>query len=211
LGNLEKELKYYLDRKSYQRLLRACGKNILKQHQLVTYYFDDKKLSLRKRRFGFRLRTSGGKAATLTLKYPDKRAGKGPVGFKVRREFEERIPLATARCLLKGTIPIYDVEAMPVRILRRHFSKVYLDKIRLLGAMKTRRTLATLNSHFKIEIDRYDIFGKRFYELELETNKPHEAAGEVKQWLKEHDIPFVPMLQSKLSRFLDEYQKQKKR
>jgi len=210
LGKLEKELKYYLDRKSYERLLRVCGKDILKQDKLVTYYFDDKKLSLRKRRFGFRLRTKDGKAATLTLKYPDKRASKGPVGFKVRREFEERIPLAKARQVLEGVLPVYEIKAMPVRMLRRHFTLAYLERIKLLGAMKTRRTLA-MHGDFKVEIDRYDIFGKRFYELELETNRPHEAADSVRAWLKENDIPFVPLLQSKLSRFLDEYQKQKKR
>lgn len=211
MGKLEKELKYYLDRKSYERLLKICGKKILKRDQLITYFFDDKKLNLRKNRFGFRLRTNGGRAATLTLKYPDKRASKGPAGFKVRREFEVRIPLTKAKDVLKGKLPVYELKAAPIRVLKRHFRKDYLEKIRLLGAMKTRRTLARLDPNFRVEIDKYEFFGKRFYELELETDRPHEAADTVREWLKSHDIPYIPLVQSKLSRFLDAWQKQKRR
>lgn len=208
-GALEKELKYYLDRKSYYRLLKVLRSRIIKQDKLVTYYFDDRKLGLRKKRFGFRVRTNGGTGAKLTLKFPAKTAEKGPLGFKVRHEFEEEIPMPVAKGLLKGRVRVPEVDAAPVRVLRRHFSRGFLKKLRVLGSLKTKRTLARLG-RFELEIDRCETFGKNFYELELETSRPGAGDKAIRAMLEKHDIPYIPMLQSKLSRFLEEWEKHRK-
>jgi uncharacterized protein YjbK len=207
-NSLEKELKYGLDRESYQRLLRACRPQVLKRDRLTTYYFDDRKLGLRRKKFGFRLRTNGGKDAKLTLKFPKQGANKGPRGFKVRHEFEAKIPLPAAKKLLKGRLCLSEINAEPVRILQRHFSDDYLDrKVKLLGSMKTSRTLAKLAGKFTIEIDGCEYFGKKFYELELETSRPVEADKAVRRLLAAHEIPRRPVAKSKLGRFLDEWEK----
>lgn len=207
---LEKELKYHLDQKSYAKLVKACGKSILNKDQLVTYYFDNETLGLRRKRFGFRVRTDGGKDAKVTLKFPAKTPPGGPKGFKVRHEYEASIPLATAKEMIKGKIAIADVEASPVQELKRHFSPAFISQLSLLGSMKTMRTVAKLASRFKMEIDRCDYFGKRFYELELETDRPGPASEAVKDLLAKHEIPYKPLMNSKLSRFLDEWEKRKR-
>lgn len=209
--SLEKELKYHLDRKSYQRLIRACSKRISKRDRLVTYYFDDKKLGLRKKKFGFRLRTNGGKGPVLTLKYPAKGPARGPVGFKVRHEFEQAIPAKIAKALLKGKMTLAEINARPVNILKKHFSNSYLEKIKVLGSMKTSRTMAKLANKFQMEIDRCETFGKKFYELELETSRPKSADEAVRGLLEKHGIPYLPVEQSKLSRFLDEWTRRRKK
>lgn len=206
---LEKELKYFLDRKGYTKLMRICRTQIRKRDRLTNYYFDDEKLGLRKRRYGFRLRTNGGKDAKLTLKYPKQGAGRGPAGFKVRHEFEEKISLPTAQKLLKGRISLSQIDASPVRILRRHFSEDYLDRVKLLGSLKTTRTIAKLAGKFEMEIDRCEMFGKKFYELELETTAPVAGDKAVRALLEKHDIPCVPVAESKLSRFLDEWSRRR--
>lgn len=208
-ANLEKELKYHLDKESYARLIRVCRASVVKRDRYVNYYFDDPKLGLRRRRFGFRLRTIHGKKPKLTLKFPAKTPARLPRGFKVRHEYEEEIPVAKARALLGGKVTVLDLTASPIRQLKRYFSDDYLASLVILGSMKTHRTLATLPGKFSIEIDRCEMFGKFFYELELETDRPKAADRAVRELLKANGIAYRPVAESKLARFMKEWQKKR--
>ena len=205
--SLEKELKYHLSAKGYAKLLKALRPNIIQRDRLVNYYFDDSQLSLRKRRVGFRLRTTTGKEPMLTLKFPAKTKQKGPKGFKVRHEIEEPVSSRLAKAILSAENPIHQIQGKITQYLKALFPSRVIQDISLLGSLKTTRTKASLEKQFLLEIDRSEMFGKKFYELEVETETPVKADLAVRKLLLITGLPYQPIEDSKLSRFLGEWQK----
>jgi uncharacterized protein YjbK len=202
-----------LSKRNYSRLVKLLKPQILKNLQLVNYYFDDPELSLRKGKFGLRIRLVDGKQFFFTLKYPAKTTGqeKLPRALKIRHEHEVRIPTRTAKLLLKGDLQVMDLDVQPIRILRRHFPKGSLEKVRYLGMIHTKRTVVPLKSKLELEIDSFGLFGKRFYELEVETSQPKKADKMIRVLFKEYKIPYLPLSRSKLGRFIQEWKKRQSR
>lgn len=206
-GILEKELKYNLTRTGYLRLLKKFGTRNAKRHRLATHYFEHPKLLLRARGIGFRVRIANGTDAFLTLKHPPRRRKKGLAAYRIRHEYEETIPLRDARALVSGRKRLPDLESMPIDILREIIPASSFDKLTVIGAMFMTRTKVRLDKGTLLEIDRYRIFGRNFYELEIETNKPKATDARVRTILAELKIPYEPSRQSKLARFLEEWRK----
>jgi uncharacterized protein YjbK len=205
---LEQELKYSLRKVDYFKLLKAYRKRKTATIRQTNYYFDDPKLRLRKKRFGLRIRLIDGEKAVITLKHPARvQGGKGFSALKVRHEYEEEITLKAAKSILKGKRRLIDLDVEPVRVLKKVFSNGYLSKISPLGAIKTTRTVVPLKNRIELELDRCKMFDERFYELEVETTRPHFADKSVRAVLDFYDIPYEPLAKSKLGRFLDVWKK----
>jgi uncharacterized protein YjbK len=204
---LEKELKYELSKKDYLRLVKTLEPKVYKHLDLVNYYFDDPDLSLRKSKFGLRIRVVDGKKFFFTLKYPAKMPENFPRALKIRHEHEVPLPAKTAKSLLKGDKTIMDLNVAPVRILKKHFPKGSLSRVRPLGVIQTRRTVVPIKPKFELEIDSFKMFGKRFYELEVETSQPTKIDKQIRLLFKSHRIHYQPLTRSKLGRFLQEWKR----
>ena len=207
---LEKELKYELSKSDYLKLIRVLKPKSKKRLQLTNYYFDDSSLTLRKKKYALRIRIShnGTKETVLfTLKYPGKQPKNAPRALKVRVEHEVLINRDVAKRILNKRGRISDVDLAPMRILRRHFTKSELSKVRPLGLIQTRRTVVPLPGKLELEIDRCKVFDKKFYEVEVETSSPRRADREIKILLESHGIPYLPITRSKFARFLGEWKR----
>ncbi|MGE3759362.1 MAG: CYTH domain-containing protein [Pseudobdellovibrionaceae bacterium] len=207
-GMIEKELKYALTKRDYQRLMRACRKKVRLQSEHLNCYFDDPKLKLRKKKYGLRVRIVDDKKAFVTLKHPARAGKKAVRSLKVRKEYEVPVNYKTAKAIIKGKKPLMDLRNMPVRVLRSAFSKNALQRIQPLGTIRTLRTVVVANGgSLELEIDKFKLFGHSYYELEVETFRP-KRADQIVRWLfKENNIPYHPITKSKLGRFIEEWKK----
>lgn len=204
---LEKELKYFLTKQDYQKLLSACKKHVDRTVRQTNFYFDDTSLKLRKKRIGFRIRLLDRKRAIITLKHPAKGISPKVPSLKIRHEYEEEIPLKTAKAVLSGKKHILEVDADPVRVLKTFFPKGYLKRIKPLGSVDTLRTFVRPKRSLELELDRFKMFKQKFYELEVETTNPRAADREVRALLQRCGIPYLPTTKSKLGRFIDEWKR----
>lgn len=206
---LEKELKYFLDRDSYSALIRATRNKVVGTVRQTNIYFDDSSLRLRKQKIGLRIRIQDEVTATLTLKEPSGIRSKKVPKLKVRHEWESPIPLKTAKNLIKKKTSITSLSHTPIKMLKKRFPKEDLKKIGPLGSVKTLRTFVLAQRGVLLEIDKFKMFDKKFYELEVETHTPELADKVIREILKELHIPYRPITKSKLGRFLDLWKKAK--
>ncbi|MFM8268763.1 MAG: CYTH domain-containing protein [Pseudomonadota bacterium] len=208
---LEKELKYFLTKRDYERLVRSSRKEIIKLVKQVNIYFDDASLRLRKKRIGLRVRIENERNCTLNVKEPSKiRSTKVPK-LKVRHEWEVGLPFALAKKLIKGHVSISSLNKKPIQVLKEHFSEEELKKIVPLGSVKTSRTYVKTDRNILLEIDKFKMFEQKFYELEVETEEPVLADKVVRTLLKKQKIPYRPITKSKLGRFLELWKKENRR
>jgi len=204
---IEKELKYYLTKTQYEKLIKSSRPDQIRTIKQINYYFDDSLLRLRKRKLGLRIRLEDGQIGTLTLKEPAGKLHPKLRKLKIRYEWESPISIATARSVIKHKKPIASLNKKPIRILKKHFSDKELSGLKTLGNIKTTRTLICLSKDLTIEIDKYKMFNQKFYELEVESHYPEEADRHVRIFLKKHRIPYRPISQSKLGRFIECWKK----
>lgn len=207
--NLEKELKYLLDKRSYMKLMTSVRPFIREQIRQENYYFDTDKLELRKGRFGLRIRISNGKKAFVTFKAPAKFRASKVKSFKVRQEWETQIPLRMAKLILSRKKSILSLRIKPIQMLKKLASKVDLENIVHIGAVKTLRTVAASPDELNWEIDKFKMFKRKFYELEVETENPIETDRIVRYFLAMNHIPYIPSDKSKLGRFFDFWKKKR--
>lgn len=200
---IESELKYGLSRDEYVRLVRAHRKFIISAQNQVNYYFDDIHLNLRRLRIGLRIRLINSKRAVLTLKYPKMGRPSGIRALRVRAEFESFLPAKTAKRIIDGRTDILSLKSLPIRRLARLYPLRKLCRLQVLGSIKTNRTLIPLNKKFQMELDRSRMFGKTFYELEVETLRPAKADKAVHNLFWKYDIAYHPLRRSKLARFIE--------
>lgn len=207
---LEKELKYLLTKKDYDTLVRACRKKVVGLVTQTNFYFDDSSLSLRSKRVGLRVRIENNKHCTLTVKEPSNLRSKKVPKLKIRKEWESRLSLQAAKKLISGKVPIHSLKSKPIQILKTHLSWEQLIHISPLGSLKTTRTFVLADKSTLLEIDKFKMFKKKFYELEVETNHPSHTDKVVRTLFKKHGISYRPITKSKLGRFLDLWKKNKK-
>lgn len=208
---LEKELKYFLSREDYNKLLRVSKKRVIKTVRQTNYYFDDETLFLRKHKIGLRLRIEDGRHGTVTLKEPSRQTSTKIPKLKIRHEWEAKIPLTIAKEICKEKRAITSLSHKPIKILKTRLSKDSFNDISLLGSVKTVRTFVSADSKVVLEVDKFKMFRKRFYELEVETQKPETADRVVRELFKKHKIKCRPITKSKLGRFIDLWKKEHKR
>jgi uncharacterized protein YjbK len=208
---LEKELKYFLTKRDYDKLLRNSRKRVLRTVKQVNVYFDDNNLRLRKKRIGLRVRIENEQKCTLTLKEPSNIRSKKVPKLKVRHEWECSLPFLLAKQVVRGKTPIGSLKREPIEVLKHHFSPYQIEKLLPLGSVKTLRTFVPAEQGILLEIDRFKMFGRKFYELEVETQEPVLADQTVRQLLKKLKIPCRPITKSKLGRFLDLWKKERRR
>jgi uncharacterized protein YjbK len=210
---MERELRYQLSSDGYRRIVRAFRSEIVGTRHLKNYYFDDPKLSLRRKRVSLRIRTiEGSRKAVVTLKYPPpKKHRTGPRALKVRYEFETTIPFRKAKAILSRKERINSLNIRPIRVLKRLVGKNRLPYITSVGSLSTIRSLLPLPFIGLVEIDRCSVFGKRFYELEVETDSAIPTDHRLRAWLTYCDLHPIPAPMSKSARFHLELEKKLKK
>lgn len=204
---IEKELKYLLSAVEYKKLLRFFKRKVLRVERQTNYYFDSDSLDLRRKGIGLRLRKVNNHRAILSLKYP-KKSKTQLAAYKERYEVETVLTYPRANSILKGKQAITKINALPVRTLKKMISNGTAADIHKLGRLQNRRTFIRLNGGLVMELDQYDLFGKRYYELELETERPKKADRLIRHYLKKNDIPARPCKKSKLARFIKAWKNQ---
>lgn len=203
---IERELKYRLKRKEFLRLHRALRDRLQGRVRQSNYYFDAPDLSLRKLRLGLRVRIEDGSRASLTVKGPSAAPRKRqPVAFKARWEHEVRIPLSLARRLIRSPERLLALRLDPIRKLLAQVDPGVLSGVTALGRLTNTRSFFQYAKGIVIELDRFEMFGQRHYELEVETPDPIEVDRCMRRLLKENGIAFRPCRTSKLARFLEEW------
>lgn len=210
-NNVEAELKYGLDERGYRKLVRrfpGARRFVQRNH----YFEDPRGLALRRAGCGLRIRFVRGKAPVLTLKCPAAGASaQGPRSFKVREEHEARLALSVALAVARGTRSIASLPARPAALLRERLAPEALARVVPIGAMTTTRLARRWRDGLVVEIDRFDVFGTRHYELEIETFRPKETDRLVRALFRELEIPYRPVRLSKLGRFLRAWSAHRKR
>jgi len=204
---LETELKYKLSPPEYYLLLRHFKSHPRKKVRQANYYFDTNQLILKAHRIGLRLRASGEKKATLTIKFPHHSSKIRMKGLKIRKEIETRISDRLFNAILEGEKRISDVAA--VKALRQFLTEKELHNLTLLGKLETTRTTVLLSPHFDLEIDRCKVFKRRFYEAEVETSRPRQADRLIRKLFKQCKIAYRPYERSKMERFYVEWTRRK--
>ena len=204
-SHIEIELKYRLDRWGHEKLRRAFSGR-WKRLRTVSYYFDTPKLYLKKNRIGLRIRIIDGRRAMLTAKFPMAPTNGGPRALKIRREYEVPIPLSRAKSLIRGTRHFLAETSLPIVKLKSQIPIQEMALLTTLGRMNMSRAKASVEG-LPLELDRWQVFGRNYYELEVETRNADRAHREVQDLLKSLGIPCRPEGTSKLARFLKEWRK----
>lgn len=204
----ESELKYGLQRKEFVRLLRAHQGRVLRSERHQNFYFDDIHLNLRHKRIGLRIRVMGRRKAVVTLKYP-KGTATALRALKVRREFEATVNYPTAVKIIRGQKDILTLRQLPIQKLKRIYPVHQLCQLRPLGSVETERTVVPLNKKMEMELDRSRVFGKFFYEVEVETQRPLKADRLIRNLFWKYGIGYHPVRRSKLARFIEEWRERR--
>jgi uncharacterized protein YjbK len=208
---LEKELKYRLTREEHARLLRSLRRRGIARAHSLTTYLDTPDQRLRRLGIGLRVREADSRKAFLTLKRRAQAIRGAPRAYRVREEYECSLPPALARDLARGKTALSGVKLEPVRVLRRLVPDAVVARIAPMGTMKMSRVKAALAPGFVAELDRFSVFGRKFYELEMETEDAATADRLIREQLKRLRIPYRPASLSKLGRFLAELGRRKGR
>jgi uncharacterized protein YjbK len=143
----------------------------------------------------------------LTLKFPAKGKQSAIRSLKVRKEYEEHLPFRAAQDIVAGKRDIISLARTPIRVLKGLFSSDHLENIHSLGYLETVRTIAHLPEGTELELDRFRMFGREFFELEVETETPKAADQTVRALFHVLNIPCHPISKSKLGRFLELWKK----
>jgi len=201
---LEKELKYGLTRTNYQKLLRSQTGRKRVEYQ-TNVFFDTPTLELRRRKIALRLRMLKHGSSLLTLKCPPphrSRSSSRNRAIHIRQEWETPFAQEKAMAVIRTPSRLKTMLPKPFfEFSKRLFPENLWTRIRPLGKMTTRRTLVYLPS-FLLEVDRCEMFGRIFYELEVETKYPEKVDKQIRSLLRANDIRFFPEPRSKFSRFV---------
>ena len=206
---LEIELKYLLSRQDYRTLIRNFRRKICKTVYHTNIYFDDSKLRLRKKHIGLRVRFLNGNRAIVTLKHPAKKKTAKVPSLKIRHEYEEEIPYRLAKKIIRRRAHLRDLDILPMRVLKRFYDDKLISRIRPLGAVETVRTFVKHRAGLELELDKFEMFRQKHYELEVETEKPKQADASVRELFRELGIPYHPITKSKLGRFIQEWRRRR--
>lgn len=205
----EYEFKYKLDKDNYEKLIEVCSgdNSLLNSYSMMNYYFDTKRLFFNAHRVRIRLRVIDDTKAVVTVKHPIKKTTQQENSMiKVRGEIEAEISMKNARRIMNEELDLIDFDIEPINYLQDNFEQDKLEKVRCLGEIKTKRSLADISEHARMEIDKSKIFTKSFYEAEVEVKEEQLDRIDklTKEFFRKHDIEFEPSKKSKASRLMRE-------
>ena len=195
---IEKELKYSLDRASYQLLFKTFDSDSSKEEHENTY-FDTPDLELREKGIGLRIRITDKKSATLTLKC-NAQTTKRIKGYKVREEYNSELDLKTAKDIIAGKETLSSLKNTALDKLVEKTSPNIVGTLQAFGTLKNKRLKYRLTKELLLELDKSSVPGETFYELEVETSHPREVDEQIRQFLKSKEIPVNPSNLSKVGR-----------
>lgn len=207
---IEQELKYSLTPEEHEKLLHSLRKLKRIRKVQTNVYFDTTDLDLRKKRIALRVRFyRDAPAAILTFKRATSGRSSSMKGFKQREEQEITISLAKARKMVKG-FSLGLLAPQIKNLLKKEFSSETLSEVKPLGRVQNKRVLIHILPRLILEVDHYTVFGRHFYELEIETSRPKAVDQWVRKTFKKNKIKYKPEETSKLKRFLEIWEKKKK-
>lgn len=208
---IEIELKYSLSKIEYLKLQKHLKPYFSDQKRQDNYYFDTPELLLKKNKIGLRIRLENSKKAIATIKFPKDNSKSKIKALKIRHEIENSINLSNAKLICRNRKSISSLNSKATLTLKKKISALSASQIICLGKLTNHRTVYQYAPQLTLELDRSNIFGKFFYELEIETLDPHATDRWVKALLKTLKIRVTPEETSKLQRFFTEWNKQNKR
>jgi uncharacterized protein YjbK len=193
-NNLEIELKAELDEHTYNEIKRYFSKESRRPKHQINYFFDTKEKTLINSQWVFRLRKEESEYF-LTVK------GEASVNQAVltRPEYEENIPEDAADKIRSG-FRLKDCSFLPCQKLASIFGDLFLTPFMSF----TNERIEIPWNGFTIELDKIDINGNLFFELEAETDQ--EKAGllenDLKKLFAERGWKFVSSSMDKFKRAL---------
>ncbi len=192
--NREIEFKLELNARLYDEIIAACPKVQSEVYQENTF-FDTEDRILGSSRWALRIRRESDRYL-LTAKGPSQNRTEEAYA---RIEIESPLSSDDAEKLLRG-FSLEQSEVAPCRHLRGLFGDLHL--VPLFSFKNLRKTVAVQN--MRIELDRTEILGKIFYELELETTPKRisEDQAALREWFASHNWQYTPSRFSKLQRAL---------
>lgn len=194
---MEKELKYALSRRSYEKLALLCDPSRGKTQ--ANTYFDDAHFSLRRKKAGLRIRIENGKRAFFTLKASISRTEAGAKeGWHERQEWENPLALSAALGVVAGKRKLSSLRSPLLKTLNKNFPDIPLASLKRLGTLETWRMPLAVD-RFSGELDCWKVHGRTFYELEIETSSRTQCEAAVKKLFKDLHIPFKPRSTTKLA------------
>ncbi len=196
---LEKEFKFRLTPASLLALKRAgC---LIKTEAQTNHYFDVlPALPFAKSGVGIRLRNQDG-TFFFTVKMPSL-GGRKIRGLQIKREWEAKLTAAQASAVLKRERALTTFSNPPAVALLKHAKRLPLQQLQRIGQMKNIRLTVQFPNGLSLELDKFTIKNKVFYEAECETADPLNDRKKIKALWRSLKIPLQPETQSKLGRFL---------
>ena len=190
----EIEFKLELSARLYDEILAACPK-VQREVCQENTFFDTEDRILASSRWALRIRRESDRYL-LTVKGPSQNRTDEAYA---RIEIESPLSSDDAERLCRG-FSLEQSEAAPCRHLRGLFGDLHL--VPLFSFKNLRKSVAIHNMN--IELDRTEILGKIFYELELETTpkRRSEDQAALREWFASHNWQYTPSRVSKLQRAL---------
>lgn len=190
----EIEFKLELDARLYNEILANCPEVQTEISQENTFY-DTNDRFLGNNRWALRIRREGD-LYLLTVKGPSHTT---PEGIFERIELESPIVPEEAERFRLG-LDLEQTEILPCTYLRDLFGNLHL--MPFLSFQNLRRYISVQS--MDIELDKTEIEGKIFYELEVETTPERSSSdlASLKKWFAGKNWRYIPSKMSKLQRAL---------
>lgn len=194
--NFEKELKYGLSKRDFEKLFAASKRRKTKTQ--INTYFDTSDQALRKIGAGLRVRIEDDKRAYLTLKCATPQtAASVKRGRHLRREWECRLELREAKRLRARKMRMGALKSPVHRRIEALIPGV-AERVRVIGTVITRRSPIRLGP-FHAELDAWRVGKRKFYELELETTALAQAEKTLREHFRSLGIRAKPRASTKLA------------
>jgi inorganic triphosphatase YgiF len=190
--NREIELKLELDARLYDEILATCPEVQTEVRQENTF-FDTNDRVLGNNRWALRIRREGD-IYMLTVKGPSHTT---PDGIFERIELESPIIPEEAERFRLG-LDLEQTEIFPCTHLRELFGNLHL--VPFLSFRNLRRFISVHS--MDLELDKTEIEGKIFYELEVETTPERSStdSASLRKWFADKNWRYTPSKMSKLQR-----------
>ena len=194
---LEQEFKFRLTLREWKKLAEL-GRRQSSLSQ-TNHYFDVlPALPFARSGVGVRVRKQNTQYV-FTVKMPAPGSKKG---YHVKREWEARLTPARALAAIKGKINVGKFKNAPGRALQKNAKTLPLPLLKRIGQMKNTRLKLKYPGGLSLELDKFSIGSKWYYEAECETTTPAADLKKIKALWKAAKIPLRRESQSKLKRFL---------
>lgn len=204
MENLEKEIKYGLNRVDYLSLMDYFNREGMNKYvnDQVNYYLDTNGMELVKLGISMRLRAIDNTCYEFTIKSGGAEAKSN---VSIKKEFTVVVDREAFESLISGAsikefIKTSDQAGLYIKQLKLDDSM--LDKVNIIGKLSTIRTFFELEKEIEpVNLDLSHYGEYEDYELEWETEQLEKAAQRINEIFKELSIKPLPEMISKRARF----------